>query len=548
MLKRFSAESLRADLLAGSTTAAVVIPKAMAYGAIAGVALVVGLYTSLVLLVIYALLGSSRTLSVTTTTTIAILTAGALGEAVPGGERPALLAASATLTLLVGAGLLLGGFLRLGAVANLISDPVLTGFKAGIGLVIVIDQIPKLLGVHIAKAGFFRDLFSILGQVPEASAPTILLAALMVALMLGFEHYAPRFPAPLITVAIGIAVSYYMDLASRGVELVGAIEAGLPAFAMPDLSLVQRLWPAAVGIAVMSFVETAATGRAFIRRGDPPPAANRELLATGAANIVGSAFGSMPGGGGTSQTLVNYVAGARSQVSGLVTAAWVAATLLFLAPLFGMMPHATLAAVVIVASIGLVDPAEFRAILRIRSIEFHWALAAMIGVLLLGTLKGILVAVLMSLVALIIRANRHPLLVLGRKPGTNVFRPLTPEHPEDQTFPGLLMLRPSGGLYFANTPRLGQELRTLYLAHRPKVVLLDLCAVPDLEFTALRMISDGEEKLREAGARLWLAALNLDVLRVVQRSPLGERLGREGMFFTLEQALAKYQSEAAASR
>ena len=435
MLKRFSAESLRLDLLAGSTTAAVVIPKAMAYAAIAGLPLVVGLYTSLVLLVVYAFLGSSRTLSVTTTTTLAILTAAALAEAVPGGEGPALLAASATLTLLVGAGLLLGGLLRLGAVANLISDPVLTGFKAGIGLVIVIDQIPKLLGVHISKAGFFRDLFAILGQVPEASAPTILLAALMVALMLGFEHYAPRFPAPLITVAIGIAVSYFMTLATRGVELVGTIEAGLPAFAMPDVYLVQRLWPAAIGIAVMSFVETAATGRAFIRRGDPLPAANRELVATGAANIAGSAFGSMPGGGGTSQTLVNYVAGARSQVSGLVTAAWIAATLLFLAPLFGMMPHATLAAVVIVASIGLIDPAEFRAILSIRSIEFHWALAAMIGVLLLGTLRGILVAVIMSLVALVIRANRHPLLVLGRKPGTNVFRPLPPSTRKTRPFP-----------------------------------------------------------------------------------------------------------------
>ena len=199
---------------------------------------------------------------------------------------------------------------------------------------------------------------------------------------------------------------------------------------------------------------------------------------------------------------MNDGAGARSQVAALVTAAVVVATLLFLAPLFGLMPNPTLAAVVVIASIGLVSPAEFRAIRQIRSMEFRWALIAVAGVLLLGTLKGILVAVLVSLVALIIRANLHPLLPLGRKPGTNVFRPLSPEHPEDETFPGLLMLRPEGSIYFANAARLGQKMRALLNECNPKVLVLDLSAVPDLEFTALRMLTDGEEKdARGAGPR-----------------------------------------------
>ncbi len=539
----YQKEWLRYDLVAGLTAAAVIIPKAMAYAAIAGLPLVVGLYTSLVPLVVYAVMGTSRPLSVTSTSTIAILAAGALGQAVPGGNAASLVAASATLALLAGAFLLLAGLLRLGAVANLISDPVLTGFKAGIGVVIVLDQLPKLLGIHITKAGFFRDILSIAKHLPETSLPTLLFALAMLAIMLGLEHFAPRVPAPLATVAIGIAAAYYAGLDRAGIALVGTVQAGLPSFSLPNLSLAEQLWPAALGIALMSFVETAAAGRAFIRRGDPLPDANQELVATGMANLAGSLFHIMPAGGGTSQTAVNDGAGARSQVAGLVTAAVVVATLLFLAPLFGLMPHPTLAAVVVIASIGLISPAEFRAIRQIRSMEFRWALIAVAGVLLLGTLKGILVAVLVSLVALIIRANRHPLLVLGRKPGTNVFRPRSPEHPEDETFSGLLMLRPAGAIYFGNAPSLGQKLRGLLDEYTPRVVVLELSAVPDLEFTALRMLTDGEEKLRVAGTMLWLVALNPDVLTVVQNSPLGARLGRERMFFTLEQAVEKYQQE-----
>ncbi len=545
-LRSYPKEWLRFDLVAGLTTAAVVIPKAMAYAAIAGLPLVVGLYTSLVMLVVYAAFGTSPLLSVTTSSTLAILAAGILGKVAPGGDAATLLAASATLSLLVGIFLVLGGLLRLGVVANLISDPVLTGFKAGIGLVIVLDQVPKLLGVHIAKAGFFRDIASILRHLPEASLPTLLLALAMLALMLGLEHFAPRVPAPLVTVAIGIALSAFAGLEKAGISLVGAVQAGLPSFAIPSVALAEELWPAALGIALMSFVETAAAGRAFVRKGDPLPAANGELVATGLGNLAGSFFHIMPGGGGTSQTAVNMGAGARSQVSGLVTAAVVVATLLFLAPLFGLMPNATLAAVVIVASIGLVSPAEFRAIAGIRTMEFRWALISAFGVMVLGTLRGLLVAVLVSLVALIVRANLHPLIVLGRKPGTNVFRPLSPEHPEDETFPGLLLLRPEGAVYFANAPRLGQKMRALIDEFVPRVLVLDLSAVPDIEYTALRMLTDGEEKLREAGTTLWLVAMNPEVLEIVQHSELGARLGRERMFFTLEQAVAKFQEQAGA--
>jgi SulP family sulfate permease len=540
-LGSYQREWLRFDLVAGLTTAAVVIPKAMAYAAIAGLPLEVGLYTSLIPLVVYAVLGTSRPLSVTTSSTIAIMAAGILGQVASGGGPAALVSASATLTLLVGAFLLLAGLFRLGVVANLISDPVLTGFKAGVGLVIILDQLPKLLGIHITKAGFFQDIGSIVTHLPHTSIPTLILGVVMLALMLGLEHFAPKVPAALVTVAVGIAASAFFGLDKAGVSLVGTLQGGLPSFALPDLSLVQQLWPAALGIALMSFVESAAAGRAFLHKGESTPDANSELVATGMANLVGGFFHNMPAGGGTTQTAVNDGAGARSQLAAVVTAAVVMATLLFLAPLFAMMPHATLASVVIIASIGLCNPGQFLAIRRIRYMEYRWALVAVIGVVLLGTLKGVLAAVVMSLVGLMVHGNRYPVHVLGRKPGTNVFRPRSPEHPEDETYPGLLLLRPEGLIYFGNVPRLAQQMRELRLAAAPRVLALDLGAVVNLEFTALKMLIEAEEKLRADGITLWLVALNPEVLEVIQHSGLGERLGRERMFFTLEQAVENFQ-------
>jgi len=546
-LSSYQREWLRFDLVAGLTTAAVVIPKAMAYAAIAGLPLEVGLYTSLIPLLTYAVLGTSRPLSVTTTATMAIMATSILVQVASGGGPAALLSASATLSLLVGAFLLLAGLFRLGVVANLISDPVLTGFKAGVGLVIILDQLPKLLGIHVTKVGFFQDLWSIVTRVSDTSIPTVILGVVMLALMLGLEHFAPKVPAALVTVAVGIGASAFFGLDKAGVSLVGTLQGGLPSFALPDLSLVQQLWPAAVGIALMSFVESAAAGRAFLHKGESAPNANSELVATGMANLAGGFFHIMPAGGGTTQTAVNDGAGARSQLAGVVTAAVVVGTLLFLAPLFALMPYATLAAVVIVASIGLCSPAQFLAIRRIRFMEFRWALAAVLGVVLLGTLKGVLVAVLVSLVALIIHGNRYPVHVLGRKPGTNVFRPRSPEHPEDEAFPGLLLLRPEGAMYFFNAPRFAQQILELRLAAAPRVMALDLGAVSDLEFTALRRLIDAEEQLRNNGIMLWLVALNSEVLRVVQHSGLGERLGRERMFFTLEQAVENYHKGSSGS-
>jgi SulP family sulfate permease len=540
-LAGYSREWVRADLIAGLTTAAVVIPKAMAYAAIAGLPVQVGLYTALVPMVVYAVLGTSRPLSVSTTTTIAILSAAALGEVVGTQGPGALMAGAATLALLVGAMLVVAFVFRLGFVANFISEPVLTGFKAGIGLVIVVDQLPKVLGIHFDKGGFLQNVIAVLRHVPDASLPTVALAGITLLLIVGLERFAPRAPAPLVAVGIGILAMAVLGLDQLGVTTVGRVPSGLPGFTRPDLSLVLTMWPGALGIALMSFTETIAAGRAFRGTGEPRPAANTELLALGAANVLGGLFGAMPAGGGTSQTAVNRRAGARTQVAEVVTAAAAVATLLVLAPVIGLMPQATLGAVVIAYSIGLISVAEFRDILHVRTREFRWALVAFAGVVLLGTLRGIVVAVIMSLGALVRQANDPPVYVLGRKRGKDVFRPLSPEQPDDETFPGLLMLRTVGRIYFANAQRVGDKMWPLIEEAKPKVVVIDFSAVNDLEYTALKGLVEAEQQLRAAGIALWIAALNPEVRRVVEQSSLGRTLGRERMCFNLEDAVERFQ-------
>lgn len=535
---------LAPDVVAGLTTAAVVIPKALAYATVAGLPVQVGLYTALLPMLIYALLGTSRPLSVSTTTTIAILAGVALGQAVPSGDAAELIRATAALTVLVGAILMLAAVLRLGFVANFISEPVLVGFKAGIGLVIVLDQLPKLLGIHIQKGSFGHNVLAIIQAIPEASGPTVIVGILTVALLVAIERWLPRLPAPLVAVALGIAAVGWFGLDSLGVARIGTVPTGLPAVTLPDWQLLSGLWPAAMGIALMSFTESIAAGRAFARSDEPAPLPNRELVATGLANIGGAFLGAMPAGGGTSQTAVNRLAGARTQLAELVTVAMVLGTLLLLAPYVGLMPHATLAAVVIVYSVGLIKPQDFRDIVRVRRTEFVWALAALAGVTLLGTLQGIVVAIIVSLLALVYQVSDPPVHVLVRKRGTNVFRPQSHEQPDDESFPGMLLLRPEGRLFFANAERVRQKIQPLIEQHRPKVVVIHLSGVFDLEYTALKMLIEAEKRMREAGVTVVLTGLTPGVLATVMRSPLGQTLGRERMFFNLEQAVARYAEPA----
>ena len=391
----------------------------------------------------------------------------------------------------------------------------------------------------MAKGPFFQTNLSLLQGLGDLHWPTLVLGLVTLAILIFLPRLIPRLSAPLVAVAFGIAASALLNLDAQGIKLVGEVPPGLPSLSLPNLSLVWTLMPAALGIALMSFTESIAAARAFEKHGEPPAEANQELLALGMANIGGGLFQAMPSGGGTSQTAVNDQAGARTQLSEVVTTAVVVVTLLFLAPLISLMPEATLGALVLVAAVGLIKVSEFRAIGQLSSHALAWALVAFAGVVLLGTLEGILVAVAVSMLDIIYQANRAPVYEVGRKPGTDIFRPLA-DHPDDETFPGLLMLRTEGRLYFGSSPRVWKKAGALILQHQPQVVVLDCSAIPDIEYTALKQLTEGEEKLREAGITLWLAGLNPTPLHTIRRSPLGAILGDERMYFNLEQAVEAY--------
>jgi sulfate permease, SulP family len=294
---------------------------------------------------------------------------------------------------------------------------------------------------------------------------------------------------------------------------------------------------------LMSFAETAAVGRAFVGDHEPSPRVNVELAATGVANAAGAFFGAMPAGGGASQTAVNRQAGAVTPIASLATALTTLLVMFVLAPYIAFMPHATLAGVIIVYSAGLVQLADFQSVYRIRRTEFIWALAALLGVVLIGTLQGIVVAIIVSIIALGQQVANPPVHVLVRKPGTNVFRPRSDEHPDDESIEGLLILRPEGRLFFLNAERVAETMRSLMQQHQPRAFLLDLSGVFDFEYTALKMLVEAEKRMREQGRMLLIAAPNEQVLTMLERSPLGAHIGRKQMFYNVESAVAHYERQ-----
>ena len=405
-----------------------------------------------------------------------------------GGDPDRALVAASTLAALSGILLLAAGTLRLGFVADFISSPVLAGFKAGTGLLIAAGQLGKILGVPQEGDTFFAKIGSALANLGEISWPTFALAMASIAILLGLRRWGPRsLPGPLLVVGLGIVLAVTTGLADRGVALVGAVPPGLPELAAPD---------------------------------DPEVDADQELRALGTANLAGGFSQAFPAGGGLSQTAVNRGSGARSQLAGIATAQVVVLTLLFLTPLFENLPQATLGAVVMVAVAGLVDPAALGRIRLLRFRDFVLGVVALAGVLVLGVLDGVLLAVVVSMLTLIHGTNHPPIEVLGRRPGSGHWRSLE-RHPDGETVPGLLVLRPVAAIYFGNGPRVRKRLLDLVDAadRPPRVLLLDLDAVPDIDVTALDVVASLDAELRRRGITLWLTNLNARPLDMLRRLP-----------------------------
>jgi sulfate permease, SulP family len=532
--RRYRRAWLRSDLLAGLTTAAVVVPQAVAYASLAGLPVQVGLYVATLPMLAYALLGTSRPLSVSSTSTISILTAGAIAGAGAADDPARAASTAALLALLVG--LLLAGasLLHLGFLAEFISTPVLTGFKAGMGLVIAASQLGKVLGIDVEGEHFFAQVWSALRQLGDVDGPTVTLAVAALAVLLALRRWAPRIPGPLVVVVLGIGVVALANLDQHGIAVVGPVPSGLPAFDLPGFSGTAALLPAAGGIALMSFIESISAARAFAAKTDPPVDADRELLALGAANLAAGLFQAYPAGGGTSQTAVNDAAGARTRLAGVVSAVTAMLALTLLATYLADLPLAVLGAIVLVAAVGLVDVAPLRRIATIRRRDFWLALVALAGVLTLGVLPGVLVAVVISLLVLLHELD-HPHLTTARPR------------------PGLLVIRPEGRLFFANVRRVCDQVVALVNEPEPpRVALLDLSAVNDLDITALDRLADLAADLHERGTLLWSAAPSDRAADMIGRA--AELLGRPDLradtgplgvrvFPSLDEAVSAYEQQ-----
>jgi SulP family sulfate permease len=533
-------EWLIGDVLGGLTAAAVVIPKVMAYGIIAGLTVEAGLYTALAAMLVYPLLGSSRLLIVSTSSSLAMLLATAVAAvSQTRGLEPA--AVAGTLVLLVGATMIAGSFLRLGFLANFISLPVLVGFQAGVGIAIIVGQIGPLLGVAIESTTTIGTVLALPSALPEVHSLTALVGVVALAAIVVLQRLFPRLPAPLLLLAASIALSLWAGLEAAGVATVGAFPPGLPALSLPDWSLAGALWPAAVGIALMSFTESITAARASWVEGEPPVRANRELLALGAANSAAALVGGLPSDGAVSHTAIARQAGARTQLAQWASAAAVVVTLLLLSRPIAALPKAALAAVIIFIAVGMVKLEPFRAIARVRRIELTWALVTVAGVVLIGTLEGILIAVVISVLTLIYQANRPPVYALAYDRAQRVFR-RAGERGAAEAIPGLLMLRVEGRLMFANAENVGDQIRALVEAAKPRVIVLDCSGIPDIEYSALVMLAEADHRLSARGVALWLAGVNPDVLPVLVRSTLPVADDPTRMFADLHQALAAWSA------
>ena len=507
-LRRYDRRLLRTDILAGLSAGAVVVPQAMAYATIAGLPVQVGLYTCMVPLLVYATLGGSRTLSMTTTSTIATLTASTFVSAGVAADADDPVAALATLTLLVGVLLLLARVLRLGSLIENISQATLTGIKAGVGATVALAQVPKLLGVPADPdaTGFFAVLASVLRSLPDLEPTTTVLSLVCVAALLLLARFAPRVPAPLVVVAASILAVVVLDLPGRGVELITPVPSGLPALVLPDLGLVPGLLTGALAVAVMAFLETVAVARGVRRSTEPPIDPGTEMLAGAVASIAGAFTQALPPAGGFSQTAVNLRAGARSQVAGLTTAVLAVLVALFFAPVLDDLPQATLGALVVVATLSLIKVSDFVELARINRVELGVALVTTAVGLTAGLLAAVGVGVVLTLVLVLRELDRPRVVPLHPADGGG----WTPDgRSAAADLPGVLVLHLDAGLYTANTRPTTDHVVTLVESADPgvQVVVLEASAQRVITSTVLDGLAELDRQLDDAGATLVVAML-----------------------------------------
>ena len=523
----YQAHWLRHDAIAGVTLAAYGIPVSLAYASLAGLPPQYGIYCYLVGGLFYALFGSSRQLAIGPTSAISMLV-GVTVAGMAGGD-PGRWADIAALTALVIAGMcLLAWLLRLSSLVNFISETILLGFKAGAALTIAMTQLPKLFGVTGGGEHFFERIVILWGQLPETNFVVLAFGVIALALLLLGEKFLPGRPVALLVVVVSIVALSVTPLAELGFKIVGELPKGLPDFRLPELRVrdVDGVLPLAFACLLLAYVESVSAARALAQAHRYEIDARQELLALGAANLGAAFFQAYPVAGGLSQSSVNDKAGARTPLALVFASITIGMCLLYLTGMLRNLPNVVLAAIVLVAVKGLINVRELRHVWRVSRFEFAVSMVAFAAVLLLGILKGVMVAVLVSLLLIIRRAAHPHVAVLGRIPGTRRYSDVE-RNPDNVTVPGALLFRVEASLLYFNVEHVRevvwQKIRSA--AEPPKLVVCNLSTSPYVDLAGARMLAKLHEDLAAAGIRLRLVGAHASVRDILRAEGLEERVG-----------------------
>lgn len=516
----------------------------MGYATVAGVPVEIGLYTCIFPLAAYALLGGSRRLSFSTTSTIVALTGLAVVTVGSTGTEEAV-STVATLTVMVGVALLLFRVIRLGWMVEAVSEAVIDGLKVGVGLTIIADQLPKLLGITPADGGFLADVGNAVDQIDVINTATVVISVVTIVGLLVLQKWAPRVPGPLLAVGGGILLVALTGIRDRGVEVIPEVPGGLPIPAVPAFDHVTELIPFALAIAFMAYFESITAARISREPSDPPLDNDHEYVAVGLAALFGGLFSTVPPAGGFSQTQVNVAAGARSQVSQMVTAGLALLVALFLYPVLSDLPQATLGALVTVAVLGLINVSALMRLGRVSRQELVIAVITGLFALLTDLLIGVLVGVILTFY-IVLRTLNHPVVMELRRPSGSA--EMFPARPDDPTIDGLLVLRVDGGTYTMNIRRVQDQIYERFESSDPvpRIVVVDVGATTDTSLTVIDIWIEIQQHLASRGADLWVASIPPRALEKAKRVAIFEDWEKAGRIHpSVGTAVARFEEQSA---
>ena len=540
-IRSYERSWLRGDLIAGVAVAALVVPKNLGYAGIAGVPLQNGLYAAAAGAILYALFGTSRQISTGPSSGLAAVAASAVAVAAITGTQD-VASFVAAITLASGVLFLLLAVLRMGWIAQFLSRAVVTGFLFGAAIDVVIGELPKLTGTKATGSNPLQELWSWLGSLGDSSLVTVLVSVVALVVVFGVRVIAPKVPGALVLVVGGLLASWLFDLGSHGVALVGEVPRGLPAFQVPSTQVLSghasTVAIAAVALVLIGFSQTAGDARTFAARHRYRIDINQESVAQGMANVGAGLFEGMPVSTSLSASSLNDHSGARTGLASLTTGAIVLATLLVLAPVFSVLPKPVLAALIIEAVVmGMMDVPEMRRLARVQRFDFWIAIAAIAATLLVGVLAGVIIGIGLSLIWLIFVATHPPMPVLAREPGTQVFRELD-EHPGDEQFAGVTVLRLDGGLFFATADALEDRVREVALsAPGSTAIVLDCGGMDFIDSQGSAKMSEILNLTRQAGVTLRLARLKPSVREVLERDGVLGHIGDDKIHGNVDHAV-----------